>query len=163
MSEQMMNNSGSEEVSGNNTNQNERGISVDTNNDQQTQNNNKEEESNMTNTPKTRGPYDGSYAHGVTADIKHIKTILEYKKALARLKTRRNFLVKEYQAIGAKYSATEDVAERASLLKDTASKERQITDLEATRAKLLKLESDIKTAEREAQATVSFDKFQIEE
>ena len=62
MSEQMMNNSGSEEVSGNNTNQNERGISVDTNNDQQTQNNNKEEESNMTNTPKTRGPYDGGYS-----------------------------------------------------------------------------------------------------
>jgi hypothetical protein len=112
---------------------------------------------------KTRSAYDGSYAHGVTADIEHIKTILEYEKALARLKTRRNFLVKEYQAIGAKYSATEDVAERASLLKDTASKERQITDLEATRAKLLKLESDIKTAEREAQATVSFDKFQIEE
>ncbi|MBC8191833.1 MAG: hypothetical protein H8E18_05610 [FCB group bacterium] len=165
MSELANKNTGSEEGSGIDTNQNERGISMDTNNDQQTENNTNEQEkeSNMTSTPKTRGPYDGSYAHGVTADIKHIKTILEYKKALARLKTRRNFLVKEYQVIGTKYSATEDVAERASLLKDTASKEKQITDLEATRAKLLKLENDIKTTEREAQASVSFDKFQIEE
>ncbi|MBT3630701.1 MAG: hypothetical protein HOB84_05975 [Candidatus Marinimicrobia bacterium] len=117
----------------------------------------------VTNPPKTRGPYDGSYAHGVTADLEHINTILGYEKALARLKTRRNFLVKEYQAIGTKYSATEDVVARASLLKDTASKDKQITDVGTTRDKLLKLEDKIKAAEREAQASMSFDKFEIED
>lgn len=143
MSEEMMNNSGSDEVSGKNTDE-------------------QEKESTMTNTPKTRGPYDGSYAHGVTADIEHINTILGYKKALARLKTRRNFLVKEYQKISDEYKNTDSITRRAELLKEKSSKEAQIKTVEKTRSDLLKLEDEINVAEREAQEAVSFESYEIE-
>jgi hypothetical protein len=112
---------------------------------------------------KTRSAYDGSYAHGVTADIEHITTILEYKKALGRLKTRRNYLVKEYQNLGRKYAETEDVIERAELLKDKSSKESQINTVDKTRKDLEELEDSIKSAERAAQDAVSFKPYEIED
>ena len=112
---------------------------------------------------KKRTKYDGSYAHGVSADIIHINTILAYTKALSRLKNRRNFLVKEYQGISEKYQNTDSIAKRAELLKDKSSKEAQIKTVDKTREDLEKLEDEIKVAERESQESVSFETYEIED
>ena len=158
MSELANNNTGSEEGSGIDTNQNERGISMDTNNDQQTENNTNEQEkeSNMTNTPKTRGPYDGSYAHGVTADSEHVQTITAYNNAEDRLNKRRLYLIGQYEEIRTSYGATDDVGERAKLLKRKSAMESQIKAVNKIRETLSSIKGEIEAAERAAQATVEF-------
>ena len=157
MNDQLNTNAGSNSAAGNNDASHE-GVKME-NTVPSTVNNT---ESAEVSGKKTRSAYDGSYAHGVTADIKHITTILEYKKALDRLKTRRNYLVKEYQNLGRKYAETEDVIERAELLKDKSSKESQIKTVDKTRKDLEELEDSIKSAERAAQDTVSFEPYEIE-
>ena len=158
MSELANNNTGSEEGSGIDTNQNERGISMDTNNDQQTENNTNEQEkeSNMTNTPKTRGPYDGSYAHGVTADSEHVQTITAYNNAEDRLNKRRLYLIGQYEEIRTSYGATDDVGERAKLLKRKSAMESQIKAVNKIRETLSSIKGEIEATERAAQATVEF-------
>jgi len=137
MSEQMMNNAGSEEVSGTNTNPNERGI-------------------NMTSTPKTRGPYNGSSAHGVTADVEHVKTITAYVSAVKRLDKRQAYLIGKYGEIRTDYMGTEDVSARAILLKSKASMEAQIKAVIKTRKTLSSIKSEIEETERVAQAAAKF-------
>jgi hypothetical protein len=156
MNELTNNHAGSKEVSETNTNPIERGINMETVNDQQAENNNQEKESTMTSTPKTRIPYDGSKAHGVSADLEHIKTITAYDNAVDRLRQRRAFLINEYKQIATDYEATPDVSERARLLKSKVSKEAQIKAVSKKSKSLSSIKSEIEDAEREAQAAVEF-------
>jgi hypothetical protein len=105
---------------------------------------------------RTRSEYNGSKAHGITADLEHIKTITAYINAVDRLRQRRAFLISEYNQIATDYEATRDVSERAKLLKSKASKEAQIKAVMKTSKSLSLIESEIEEAEREAQAAVEF-------
>jgi len=105
---------------------------------------------------RTRSAYDGSKAHGITADLEHIKTITAYDNAVDRLRQRRAFLISEYKQIATDYEATGDVSERAKLLKSKASKEAQIKAVTKTSKSLSLIKGEIEDAEREAQAAVEF-------
>jgi len=107
-------------------------------------------------TPKTRGPYDGSYAHGVTADSEHVQTITAYKNAEDRLNKRRLYLIGQYEEIRTSYGATADVGERAKLLKKKSAMESQIKAVNKIRETLSSIKGEIEAAERSAQATVEF-------
>ena len=98
---------------------------------------------------KTRKPYDGSYAHGVSA--KNVETILEYDRSLGRLKKRFNFLQAEYVSIKEQFTASGDMSERATLLKDRSSKESQIGKLLELRKALTGRREEIEEKERVAQ------------
>ncbi|MBC8192619.1 MAG: hypothetical protein ISS12_07135 [Candidatus Marinimicrobia bacterium] len=141
MNDQLTNHTESAEVSGN---------------DQQTSN---EQEGGENMNAKTRQPYDGRYAHGVTADTDHIKTIIDYDNAVDRLSKRRTYLIGEYKQIASKYEATPDVSVRAKLLKSKAVKEAQIKAVTKTSESLSSIKSEIEEAEREAQAAVEFTDF----
>ena len=105
---------------------------------------------------RTRKEYDGSYAHGVTADLEHVSTITAYDNAVERLNKRRTFLVGEYKDIAASYSADDRVSERAKLLKTKATKEAQIKTVNKTLKTLSALKDEIEETERTAQAVVEF-------
>jgi len=105
---------------------------------------------------KTRQPYNGSKAHGVSADLEHVKTITAYDNAVDRLSKRRAFLISEYKVIAEKYKATDDVSSRAKLLKEKASRESQIKSVTKTQEVLSSIKSEIEDAEREAQAAAEF-------
>ena len=107
-------------------------------------------------TPKTRGPYDGSYAHGVTADSEHVQTITAYNNAEDRLNKRRLYLIGQYEEIRTSYGATADVGERAKLLKRKSAMESQIKAVNKIRETLSSIKGEIEAAERAAQATVEF-------
>ena len=109
-----------------------------------------------TQTPKTRGPYDGSYAHGVTADSEHVQTITAYNNAEDRLNKRRLYLIGQYEEIRTSYGATADVGERAKLLKRKSAMESQIKAVNKIRETLSSIKGEIEAAERAAQATVEF-------
>ena len=98
---------------------------------------------------KTRKPYDGSYAHGVS--LKNVKTILEYDRSLGRLEKRFDFLRDEYVSIKEQFTATDDMSERAALLKDRSSKESQIGALLELRKTLTGQRKEIEEKERVAQ------------
>lgn len=108
---------------------------------------------------KKRSAYDGSYAHGVTPDLEHVKTITAFDNAVDRLDKRRTFLIKEYKAIAEKYQATDSVSDRAKFLKEKASKESQIKSVTKTQEALSSIKSEIEQMEREAQAAVEFINF----
>ena len=105
---------------------------------------------------RTRNAYDGSKAHGITADLEHVKTITAYDNAVERLAKRRGFLISEYKVIAEKYQATDDVSDRAKLLKEKGSKESQIKAITKTSKSLSSIKNEIEEAEREAQAAVEF-------
>ena len=105
---------------------------------------------------RTRTDYDGSYAHGVSADLEHVKTITAYENAVERLNKRRAFLIGEYKAISAAYSSDESVSVRAKLLKSKATKEAQIKAVTKASKSLTSIKSEIEEAERKAQAAVEF-------
>jgi hypothetical protein len=110
----------------------------------------KEAAMSQTSTPsKTRKPYDGSYAHGVS--LKNVKTILEYDRSLGRLEKRFDFLRDEYVLIKEQFTATDDMSERATLLKDKSSKESQIGALLELRKTLTGQRKEIEEKERVAQ------------
>ncbi|MBT6226954.1 MAG: hypothetical protein HOI47_09885 [Candidatus Scalindua sp.] len=69
---------------------------------------------------------------------------------------RRGFLISEYKVIAEKYQATDDVSDRAKLLKEKGSKESQIKAVTKTSKSLSSIKSEIVEAEREAQAAVEF-------
>ena len=108
---------------------------------------------------KKRTKYDGSYAHGVTADVEHVSTITAYNNAVNRLEKRRSFLVGEYKAIEASYMATEDVGERAELLKAKATKESQLKAVIDIRNTLSAIKGEIEESERNAQESVKFNNY----
>ncbi len=108
---------------------------------------------------KKRTKYDGSYAHGVTADVEHVSTMIAYSNAVDRLEKRRSFLVGEYKAIQASYMATEDVGERAGLLKAKATKESQLKAVIAIRNTLSAIKGEIEESERKTQAGVEFNNY----
>lgn len=116
----------------------------------------------MTNTPKTRGPYDGSYAHGVTADLDHIKTITEYDRAMDRVGKRRAYLISEYRDIESDYRSISDVSERAKLLKKKNAKESQINVVGKVHKSLLNMKDQIEEKERADQESVEFINFDDE-
>ena len=105
--------------------------------------------SQTSNSSKTRKPYDGSYAHGVS--LKNVKTILEYDRSLGRLKKRFDFLRDEYVSIKEQFTATDDMSERAARLKDRSSKESQIATLLDLRKTLTGQRKEIEEKERVAQ------------
>jgi len=109
-----------------------------------------------TQTPKARGPYDGSYAHGVTADSEHVQTITAYNNAEDRLNKRRLYLIGKYEELRTSYDATADVGERAKLLKKKSALESQIKTVNKISETLSSIKGEIEAAEREAQATVEF-------
>jgi len=98
---------------------------------------------------KTRKPYDGSYAHGVSA--KNVETILEYDRSLGRLKKRFSFLQDEYVSIKKQFTVTDDTSVRATLLKDKSSKEAQIGSLLELRKTLTGRREEIEEKERVSQ------------
>lgn len=109
---------------------------------------------------RKRKDYDGSYAHGVTPDTEHIKTITEYNNAMGRLEMRRNHLIGEYKGVESEYAdANGDVSARAELLKKKSLKERQIDAVDETRDKLEKIKAETEENERKAQESVEFKKF----
>ena len=112
---------------------------------------------------KKRGPYKGNYSHGVTPDADHIKTILEYDKALKRLKLRRNYLVGEHEEIISRYNLESDIGIRAQLMKDEAAKAKQIKAVDDVRKKLEGIRDEIEKVERDNQANPTFSKFETED
>ncbi|NQT63620.1 MAG: hypothetical protein HQ556_11725 [Candidatus Marinimicrobia bacterium] len=137
MNDQLNTNAGSNQATGNDDASHE-GVSMET------------------QTPKTRGPYDGSYAHGVTADSEHVQTITAYKNAEDRLNKRRLYLIGQYEEIRTSYDATADVGERAKLLKRKSTMESQIKAVNKIRETLSSIEGEIEATERAAQASVEF-------
>ncbi len=104
-----------------------------------------------------RSKYDGSQPHGVKP--LEIKRILDYDRGLVRLELRFNSLNGEYKAMEEKYQATADISDRAKLLKDKSSKERQIHDLLKVKSELIKLRPEIEEKERAAQEATTFEGF----
>ena len=119
--------------------------------------------SQTSNSSKTRKPYDGSYAHGVSP--KNVETILEYDRSLDRLKKRFSFLRDEYGSLKEQFTATSDTSERARLLKEKSSKESQIGFLLELRKTLTGLREEIEKKERatQQQAENSFKDFSFED
>lgn len=105
---------------------------------------------------KKRQPYNGSTAHGITADVEHVQTITAYDNAVKRLDERQSFLIGEYEVIRTDYMATEDVSKRAKLLKKKTVKESQIKAVNKTRKTLSSIKNEIVETERTAQADVEF-------
>ena len=151
MSDQVTKNAGDNDVAGNYDVSHE-GVSIK-NSPPSTVNNT---ESAEVSGKRTRTAYDGSKAHGITADLEHVKTITAYDNAVDRLSKRRAYLIGEYKEIASDYKATEDVSERAKLLKSKVSKETQIKAVTKTSESLSSIKSEIEEAEREAQAAVEF-------
>ena len=108
---------------------------------------------------KTRTAYDGSYAHGVTADLDHVQTMTAFENAEGRLDRRREFLINKYEAIRTSYAETDHVGNRAKLLKRKSALETQIKTVDKTRKALESIKGDIEDAERTAQAEVEFINF----
>ena len=112
---------------------------------------------------KTRKPYDGSSAHGVSPGS--VETILEYDRSLDRLKLRFNFLRDEYVSIQERFTASGKTSERAKLLKKKKAKEVQLSALLEKRKELIGLHTEIEEKERAAQqkAENSFKDFSFED
>ena len=106
---------------------------------------------------KTRKPYDGSYAHGVS--LKNVKTILEYDRSLGRLEKRFDFLRDEYVSAQEQFTASDDTSDRAKLLKETSSKETQLTTILELKDVLTSLREKIEEKESAAQKAVTFKNF----
>ncbi len=106
---------------------------------------------------KKRSKYDGSTPHGVKPSA--IEKVLDYDRNLDRLRLRFISLNGEYKAIEEKYQATEDISDRAKLLKDKSSKERQIRDLLKVKKELIALRPNIEEKELAAQEATTFDDF----
>ena len=105
---------------------------------------------------KKRSAYDGSYAHGVTADSEHVQTITAYNNAEDRLIKRRLYLIGQYEELRTSYGATADVGERAKLLKKKSALESQIKAVNKIRETLSSIKGEIEATERAAQANVEF-------
>jgi hypothetical protein len=107
---------------------------------------------------QTRSEYDGSKPHGVKPS--EIEKILDYDRDLKRLQLRFNFLQDEYTSIEAKYQAASgQTIERAKLLKEKSSKERQLTALVKVKNELTDLRETIEEKELASQAGVKFKTF----
>jgi len=113
--------------------------------------------SQESNTSRTRKPYDGSYAHGVSP--KNVETILEYDRSFDRLGKRFSFLRDEYVSIQEQFTASENTSERAGLLKDINSKEAQLTALLELKKSLTGLRAEIEEKEEAALNAVEFKTF----
>jgi hypothetical protein len=108
----------------------------------------------MDSATKTRKPYDGSKAHGVTP--KNIVTILEYDNSLERFKMRYEYLVKEYKTIQVEFEATQDISERATLLKKKSSKESQMMAVVKVKNELVGMRAVIEQKEIVSQKGADF-------